>query len=284
MWSCGWPAPAKINLFLHVTGRRDDGYHTLQTLFQFVDHGDALAFRLRSDGLVRRHFALPGVEAHDDLAIRAACRLQARAHIAAGADIAVTKRIPLGGGLGGGSSDAATVLLALNHLWGAGLDAVELQGLALELGADVPVFVGGEAAWAEGVGEALAPAAPREPWYLVVVPPVSVPTAAVFGDAELTRNTPPITIRDFLSGGAGNVCEPVVRRRFPLVGEVLDWLKARGLVARLSGTGAAAFAAFEDEREARWARRELPPGWLGFVAPGRNRSPLATRMEALRAG
>ncbi|MDZ7747744.1 MAG: 4-(cytidine 5'-diphospho)-2-C-methyl-D-erythritol kinase [Halofilum sp. (in: g-proteobacteria)] len=282
MWSCAWPAPAKINLFLHVTGRRADGYHELQTLFQFLDHGDGLAFRVRRDGRVRRRFGATGVARADDLAVRAAWALQPHAADGMGADIAVTKRLPVGGGLGGGSSDAATVLVALNHLWRCGLDrAAARRDLALGLGADVPVFVRGHAAWAEGVGERLEPAEPREPWYLVLVPPVTISTAAVFADPELTRHTPPITIRDFLSGAGSNVCEGPVRRRFPEVAAALDWLAARGVTARLSGTGASVFAAFTDEGSARRARRALPAAWRGFVARGRNHSPLATRLDAL---
>ena len=281
MWSCGWPAPAKINLFLHVTGRRADGYHELQTLFQFLDYGDGLAFRPRRDGVVRRRFGAPEAAPGDDLVVQAARALQHEAGVEAGADIAVTKRVPAGGGLGGGSSDAATTLVALNHLWGCGLGRGALAALGLRLGADVPVFVHGSAAWAEGIGEALTPADPREPWYLVVVPPVSVPTGTVFGAPELTRNTPPITIRDFLSGAGSNVCEAPVRQRFPEVAEALDWLDGRGITPRLSGTGASVFGAFPDESAARTACRALPAAWRGFVARGSNRSPLATRMDAL---
>jgi len=284
MWSCGWPAPAKINLFLHVTGRRDDGYHTLQTLFQFLDFGDGLSYLVRRDGVVRRVFGMTAVPEGEDLAIRAAQRLREYAGIRGGADIAVTKRLPAGGGLGGGSSDAATTLVALNHLWQAGLDRADLKEIALELGADVPVFVHGHAAWAEGVGEWLTDAEPREPWYLVIVPPVSVPTASIFGAPELTRDRAPITIRDFLSGGGENVCEMPVRHRFPAVAEALDWLAAQGVQPHLSGTGASVFAAFRDESEARLARASLPSRWNGFVARGANRSPLATRVRALVEG
>lgn len=280
-WSCGWPAPAKINLFLHVTGRRGDGLHELQTLFQFLEFGDSLAFRPRDDGTIARPIGPSGLAPADDLAVRAARLLQEETGTRSGADIALTKRIPLGGGLGGGSSDAATVLLALNRLWETGLDRDALAGLALRLGADVPVFVGGHAAWAEGVGEHLTPVEPRAPWYLVLVPDVAIATAEVFADPELTRNRAPITIRDFLSRGGGNDCEPVVRRRFPPVGAALDWLAAHGSTPRLSGTGACVFGAFADEEHARRARADLPARWRGFAARGSNRSALAVRMDTL---
>ncbi len=280
-WSCGWPAPAKINLFLHITGRRDDGLHELQTLFQFLEYGDALAFRLRDDGGIERPIGPASIAARNDLAVRAANLLQEAAGSTQGVDIALTKHIPVGGGLGGGSSDAATALIALNHLWQTGLNQSELAALALQLGADVPVFIGGHAAWAEGAGERLAATEPREPWYLVVAPPVVIATGEVFADPELTRNRAPITIRDFLSHGGGNDCEPVVRRRFPEVGEALDWLAENGTTPRLSGTGACVFGAFVDEDRARIAYANMPPGWRGFVSRGTNRSPLAVRMAAL---
>lgn len=281
MWSCGWPAPAKVNLFLRVTGRRRDGRHELQTLFQFLDHGDGLAFRVRSDGAIRRRFGAAGVPEDEDLAVRAARALQTLSGTSAGVDIAVTKRLPAGGGIGGGSSDAATTLVALNHLWDTRLYGRQLRELALDLGADVPVFVGGQAAWAEGVGEELTPAEPRESWYLVVAPPVAVATGEVFEAPELTRDSPPITMRDFLSQGAENVCEGPVRRRYPVVAEALDWLAAQGVTPRMSGTGACVFGAFAEESTARDARAALPADWHGFVARGRNRSPLATRLAAL---
>ncbi|GAB4291103.1 MAG: 4-(cytidine 5'-diphospho)-2-C-methyl-D-erythritol kinase [Thiohalomonadaceae bacterium] len=272
-----WPAPAKLNLFLHVTGRRADGFHLLQTVFQFLDYGDVLHFTVRDDGVVRRVSELPGVAAEADLVVRAACLLQAEAGCALGVDIAVEKILPMGGGLGGGSSDAATTLVALNALWRLGLDEDRLAALGLRLGADVPVFVRGRAAWAEGVGERLAPVDLPEPWYLVLVPSVSVSTAEVFGAPELTRDCPPITIRDFLAGRGGNVCEPVVRARFPAVAEALDWL-GRFAPARMTGTGCCVFAAFADEEAARAVAARLPAGWRGFVARGRNRSALLERL------
>ncbi|PSQ90406.1 MAG: 4-(cytidine 5'-diphospho)-2-C-methyl-D-erythritol kinase [Proteobacteria bacterium SW_6_67_9] len=280
MWSCGWPAPAKVNLFLHVTGRRDDGYHTVQTLFQFLDCGDALAFRLRDDGVIHRRFGAHEVAADDDLAVRAARTLQQDCDVAHGVDIAVTKHVPAGGGLGGGSSDAATTLAALNNLWECGLSTAALARLGATLGADVPVFLHGHAAWGEGVGDELTPFEAREACYLVVVPATEVPTGRVFADPELTRDHPLITIRDFLTGGAGNDCLPVVRARYPEVGRVLDWLASLGVTPRLSGTGACVFAAFADEGAARAARQRLPSEWGGLVAHGRNRSALATRLDA----
>lgn len=276
MWDCAWPAPAKLNLFLHVTGLRADGLHELQTLFQFVDFGDTLSFRVRDDGVIHRYFDHPEVAADADLVVRAARRLKAEAGPDAGADIALTKRIPHGGGLGGGSSDAATVLIALNRLWRVHLGPARLAEIGLELGADVPVFIHGHAAWAEGIGERLSPAHPAEPWYLVVAPPVRVSTAEVFAAAELTRDTPPITIRDFLAGEGGNVCEPVVRARYPVVGDALDWLRERGVAARLSGTGACVFGALGSEAEARAMWALLPAEWAGFVAHGLNESTLIT--------
>ena len=297
-----WPAPAKLNLFLHITGRRPDGFHLLQTVFQFLDYGDDLYFSLRDDALVRRRSELPGVAEEQDLVVRAARLLQRESGCGRGAEIDVVKRLPLGGGLGGGSSDAATTLVALNALWGVGFDAERLAALGLTLGADVPVFVRGHAAWAEGVGERLQPVELPEPWYVVLVPAVSVATAAVFGAQELTRDCPPITIRDFLAGmgenvlpGAKrgsrrlpegrrpgmacvNVCEPVVRRRFPAVAAALDWL-AQFAPVRMTGTGSCVFAAFGSEAQARDVARQLPAGWNGFVARGRNRAPLLERLQ-----
>jgi 4-diphosphocytidyl-2-C-methyl-D-erythritol kinase len=273
-----WPAPAKLNLMLRVVGRRPDGYHLLQTVFQFLERADLLYFQPRSDGLVRRLTALPGVSAEDDLAVRAARLLQARSGCDAGVDIRLDKRLPLGGGLGGGSSDAATTLVALNRLWNAGLEPGELAALGLELGADVPVFVRGQAAWAEGVGERLSPLDLAEPWYLVLVPPCEVATGAVFGAADLTRNSPRITIGDFLAGDAVNDCLPVVRRHYPPVAAALDWL-GRHAQARLTGTGSCVFARFEREDEARELLREVPGPNRAFVARGRNRSPLLRRAD-----
>lgn len=279
--SSGWPAPAKLNLFLHIVGRRADGYHLLQTVFQFVSFGDELAFRLRDDGQIQRIGEVPGVAPEADLVVRAARLLQQEADISKGMDIHVTKRLPMGGGLGGGSSDAATTLVALNQLWDVGYSDDRLAELGLRLGADVPVFVRGHAAWAEGVGEQLTPIELSEPWFVVVVPPCQVPTPEIFADPDLTRNASVIKIRRFLSRQGVNVCEPVVRRRYPIVGEALDWL-GQFAPARMSGTGASIFAAFDDEASARAVLEQLPPGWRGFVAQGLNESPLRARLRAAR--
>lgn len=273
-----WPAPAKLNLMLRIVGRRPDGYHLLQSVFQFLDHGDDIVLSVRTDGRVRRVNALPGVATEQDLAVRAARLLQADTGCALGADIEVTKRLPMGGGLGGGSSDAATVLVGLNHLWGTQLDVDRLAALGLQLGADVPVFVRGHAAWAEGVGERLTPVELPEPWYLVVKPPCEVATGAIFQDPELTRNSPLSTIRDFLAGLTVNDCLPVVVKHYPEVAAALAWLGQYG-EARLTGTGACVFAAFEDEAGADTALNALPTGYEAFVARGRNRSPLLERLN-----
>ena len=271
-----WPAPAKLNLLLHVVGRRADGYHLRQTAFQLVDLCDRLWIEPTRASAIRRPVGPAGVPEESDLAVRAARLLQRRAGVRRGAEIRIEKRIPAGGGLGGASSDAATVLVALDRLWGLDMGTEALAALGAELGADVPVFVRGESAWAEGVGERLAPLGLGMRWYAIVTPPVSVSTAEVFADAALTRDCPPITISDFLAGGGRNVCEPVVRRRWPVVGEALDWLGRRG-AARLTGTGASVFAAYPDEAGARAALVGLPPGWRGFVARGLARSPLRHR-------
>ncbi len=268
-----WPAPAKLNLFLHITGRRSDGYHLLQTVFQFVDCCDRLAFEVRRDGRIRRSSSLPGVASENDLAVRAAALLQRHAGSSLGVDIHIEKNLPMGGGLGGGSSDAATTLHALNILWELELPRGELLDLAVRLGADVPVFVAGHAAWAEGVGEVLPPLELPEPWYVVIAPPCHVDTAEIFQAPELTRDCQAITIGSFLSGQCGNVCESVVRRRHPQVDEALNWLE-RHAPARMSGTGASVFASFGSADEAREVFARRPRGWQGFVARGLNRSPL----------
>lgn len=280
--SRGWPAPAKINLFLHVVGRRPDGYHLLQTLFQFLDHGDDLTFTLREDGGIGRLNDLAGVPPEQDLVVRAARLLKAETGSPWGADISVAKVLPLGGGLGGGSSNAATVLVALNALWGTGLDAPALAKLGLALGADVPVFVHGVAAWAEGVGELLTPFAPEEGPVLVVFPGCQVPTTAVFGHPQLTRDTPAITIQRFSLAASHNDCEPITRRLYPAVGEALDRL-SRHAPARMSGTGACVFACFATREAAAAVGRELPPAWQWFTAERRNRSPLLDRLDAERS-
>ena len=273
-----WPAPAKLNLFLHVTGRRADGYHLLQTVFQFLDYGDELNFRINSSGLIRRLSPLPGVSEEQDLIVRAARLLQQHCDIGQGVEIQLDKHLPMGGGLGGGSSDAATVLVALNHLWGTGLDTEELSALGLRLGADVPVFIHGHAAWAEGIGEQFSPVKLPEPWYLVIVPPVAVATADIFSAADLIRDAHPITIRAFLEGKGGNTLERVVVERYPEVAEALAWLNGHGK-ARMTGSGGCVFAPFEDQLEAKRVLGLLPSNWQGIVARGRNRSPLLERLS-----
>jgi 4-diphosphocytidyl-2-C-methyl-D-erythritol kinase len=274
-----WPAPAKLNLFLHITGRRADGYHLLQTLFQFVDHCDELEFELRDDGKIRRAEGPAEVPEEADLCVRAAKLLQERSGSPRGAAIKLRKKLPLQAGVGGGSSDAATTLVALDRLWGTRLGSSRLAALGLELGADVPVFIGGQAAWAEGIGEILTPMELPEPWYVVLEPACSVSTREIFQAPELTRNSAPITIAPLRSGETRNDFEPVVRSRYPEVSEALDWLGGHA-PAHLTGSGACVFAAFADEIEARRVYAALPPGWRGFVAQGRNRSPLLARLEA----
>jgi len=275
-----WPAPAKLNLFLHVVGRRADGFHELQTGFQFLDWCDELEFEPLSAGRLERAGETPVPES-GDLALAAARLLRERARGPGGVRVRMRKRLPVGGGLGGGSSDAATTLVALNHLWGLGLPDDELAGLGLELGADVPVFVRGRAAFAEGIGERLTFADPPEPWYLVIDPGVRVATAEIFRAPELTRNTPRTTISCFVSGGGHNDCEPVVRARYPAVDEAMRWLSVRA-PARLTGTGGCVFAALESRGEAEALARETPAPWRARVARGCNRSPLLARLALER--
>jgi 4-diphosphocytidyl-2-C-methyl-D-erythritol kinase len=273
-WS-RWPAPAKLNLFLRILGRRPDGYHRLQTLFQLLDWGDTVALRIRSDGQIRRveaeGYAVPEDQ---DLVVRAAKLLQKEANVAEGADISVKKVIPLGGGFGGGSSDAATVLVALNHLWSAGLDEDRLAALGLRLGADVPVFVRGRSAWAEGVGEELVPIELAPAAYLVVDTGVGVPTAELFQTPELTRDAAPATIADFVSGSAlGNAFEPVLRRRSEAVEATLQVLSQLGPAA-LTGTGGGCFVRLRTRADAEAAHSRLPQGFRAWVAEGVSESPL----------
>lgn len=274
------PAPAKLNLMLHVLGRREDGYHELQTLFQFLDHGDEVTFARREDGQIRLLSDLPGVDHESNLIVRAARLLQQQGDDVPGADITLVKRLPMGGGIGGGSSDAATTLLGLNRLWNLGLDLDRLAQLGLSLGADVPVFVRGHAAFAEGVGERLQPVELPEPWYLVAVPQVSVSTAEIFSDPELTRNTPPITVRSLLAGGGHNDCQPVVEKRYPQVRNALSLLN-KFVPARMTGTGACVFGSFPNEGEADKVRRQLPATLPSFVARGSNVSMLHRMLEKL---
>jgi len=277
-----WPAPAKLNLFLHVTGRRPDGYHDLQTAFQLVDLADELQFTLRADGDIRRLAGPAGVRAEGDLCMRAARRLRSVAGRPVGIDIRLDKRIPLQGGLGGGSSDAATTLVALNEIWGLRLPVETLAEIGLELGADVPLFIHGRSAWGEGVGERLTPLELPARHYAIVFPGVGIPTAEVFQAPELTRKTPKTTIRGFLKAGGRNDCEPVVTGRSPEVRRALAWLAERG-AAQMTGTGSCVFAAFADRGSAQAALDGLPRGWRGFVARGLDRSPLQERLAAERS-
>jgi 4-diphosphocytidyl-2-C-methyl-D-erythritol kinase len=276
-----WPAPAKLNLFLHVTGRRADGYHELQTLFQLIDLTDTVTLRVRGDGVIERPLGPADVAAEADLSVRAARALKAATGTALGASIEVTKRIPQGGGLGGGSSDAATVLVALNTLWGCGLPAAELAAVGLPLGADVPVFVQGFSAWAEGVGERLTPVELPERWYVIIHPRVHVSTREVFQSPELTRNSPLITIRAFFESGGRNDCEPVVRALSGDVAEALDWLAASG-AARLTGTGSCVFTERASAAEAERLAARVPDRWTSYVARGLSHSPLHAQLRSAR--
>lgn len=289
--SHAYPAPAKLNLFLHVVGRRADGYHLLQSVFRLIDRADTVHLELRDDGRVVREDDLPGVPEDRDLSVRAARLLQAHAPAGAGVSIRLDKALPMGGGLGGGSSDAATVLLALNRLWQVNLPRETLQKLALQLGADVPVFVFGQTAFAEGVGEILRPASAPPAWYVVLTPPVQVPTAAIFAAPELTRNTPALKMAPFSAGmghtalhglqsverrsplAGHNDLQPVVVSRYPEVARHLEWLAQFG-EARMTGSGACVFAAFGTEEAAQGVLRQLPETMQGFVAQGLDRHPL----------
>ncbi|MCU6173290.1 4-(cytidine 5'-diphospho)-2-C-methyl-D-erythritol kinase [Citrobacter cronae] len=274
-----WPSPAKLNLFLYITGQRADGYHTLQTLFQFLDYGDEIDINLRHDGEIHLLTPVEGVAHEDNLIVRAARLLMktasasARLPAGSGADISIEKRLPMGGGLGGGSSNAATVLVALNHLWQCGLSVDELAAIGLTLGADVPVFVRGHAAFAEGVGEILTPVDPPEKWYLVAHPGVSIPTPVIFNDPDLPRNTPKRSIKTLLKCEFGNDCEVIARKRFREVDAALSWLLEYA-PSRLTGTGACVFAEFDTESRARQVLEQAPEWLKGFVAKGVNLSPL----------
>lgn len=273
-----WPAPAKLNLFLHIVGRRSDGYHLLQTVFQFLDYCDELSFDVTDDGRITRTAQLPGVPEESDLTVRAALLLKQAIDGTRGAAITLRKRVPLGGGLGGGSSDAATTLLALNELWQAGLEVADLAALGLRLGVDVPVFIHGQAALAEGVGEKLTPIELPETWYLVVAPPVTVSTAQIYAafaaERGLTPYTAPRTIRDLQQAHGGNDLERVVRERYPVVDAAFDWLSRHGR-PRLTGSGGCVFAQVEDAAHGERLLAELPDGFTGFTACGMNRHPLS---------
>jgi 4-diphosphocytidyl-2-C-methyl-D-erythritol kinase len=268
------PAPAKLNLTLRITGRRADGYHDLQTVFQFVDWCDWLEFRPDASGEIRLREPLAGVPAEQNLIVRAARLLKDYAGVPLGAEIAIEKNLPMGGGLGGGSSNAATTLVALNRLWELGLDRETLMSLGLRLGADVPIFVFGHSAWAEGVGERLQIVEPPEPWYVIVAPPCQVSTAEIFGAPDLTRDNAPIKIADFLAGSHENHCLDAVVRRYPLVAEAMRALGEYSQDVRLTGTGACVYSVHGGEEEARAAWEALAGGWAARMTSGRNLSPL----------
>jgi 4-diphosphocytidyl-2-C-methyl-D-erythritol kinase len=285
------PAPAKLNLFLHVTGRRPDGYHLLQTAFQLIDRGDLLHFRVRDDGAIRRVTEVDGVPEESDLIIRAAHILKSEAGRNRdtrnlGADIAIEKRLPMGGGLGGGSSDAATTLIVLNHLWETGFTRAELMALGLRLGADVPFFVFGQNAFAEGVGEALSPLKTPACWYVVIEPGVAAPTALIFASPELTRDSKPVRITDFPEASIGfgkNDLQVVASRLFPPIAEALKWLQPFG-EARMTGSGACVFCAFRHEHDADEALDHVlmrgPGSWRAWKARSIERHPLSHLLES----
>ena len=269
-----WSAPAKLNLMLHILGRDEGGYHELQTVFQLIDLCDRIEITVTGDGSITRPRGAAGVPEAEDLVVRAARGLQQVSRTRLGAEIWVKKKIPMGGGMGGGSSDAATTLVALNQMWGLRYSRRELMNFGVALGADVPIFVAGESAWGEGIGQELTPVSlGADSWYLVIFPGVSVPTATVFQAAELTRNSPPTTMRGFLETGGRNDCEAVVRARFPAVAEALDWLARHG-AARLTGTGSCVFAKFRSASDAERVAARVPDEWRAWVARGLDSSPL----------
>ena len=274
------PAPAKLNLWLHIIGRRADGYHELETVFQFLDYADHLTFAVRDDGQVRLQTAINGVDHDSNLIVRAARQLQAQSGCTLGVDIWLDKILPMGGGIGGGSSDAATTLLGLNHLWQLGWDADRLAQLGLSLGADVPVFVHGHAAFAQGVGEQLTPVDPEQPWYVVLVPQVSVSTAEIFSHPQLTRDSLPLKMRPVPEGNSRNDCQPVVEQSYPEVRNALNSL-GKFTEARLTGTGSCVFGAFPSKAEADKVLALLSATQTGFVAKGSNISMLHQQLQSL---
>ena len=275
------PAPAKLNLWLHIIGRRPDGYHELETVFQFLDHADQLHYSLRDDGQIHLRTEIAGVPHDSNLIVKAARKLQQQSGCALGVDIWLDKILPMGGGIGGGSSNAATTLLALNHLWQLGWDEDRLAGLGLGLGADVPVFVRGHAAFAQGVGEQLTPVDPEEPWYVVLVPQVSVSTAEIFSHPELTRDSLPLKMRPVPEGNSRNDCQPVVEQGYPEVRNALNLL-GKYTEARLTGTGSCVFGAFPSKAEADKVLALLSETQTGFVAKGSNISMLHRKLQSLR--
>jgi len=267
-------SPAKLNLFLHITGRRLDGYHNLQTLFQLLDYGDTLSFTVREDGEITLTPDIPGVAFEDNLIIKAVRLLRQLSNTDLGVDIQLEKRLPMGGGIGGGSSNAATTLVALNHLWHCGFSSEQLQSFGLRLGADVPVFVNAQTAWAEGVGETLQPIEMSKNWFLVAQPDCHVSTQKIFSHKDLTRDSPNIKVAAFLEQGGQNDCQALVRRLYPQVDEALNWFAKHGYSAKLTGTGACVFTQFATAEAAQQVLASLPKHLPGFVAQGINRSPL----------
>ena len=278
MRSFGWPSPAKLNLFLHIVGRRTDGYHLLQTVFQFIELTDKINFSILESGTIKRSSYSPFIDENDDLVIKAAKKIKEISGSRLGVDISVEKNIPIGGGLGGGSSNAATTLVALNELWQAGLSTEELAKIGLSLGADIPFFIYGSTSWAEGVGEKLDSIELDECIYLVIYPSCNISTKSVFEASDLTRNSPRITIRDFHEGNVKNDCESHVRNHYINVAEALDWLDGYA-PSKLTGTGACLFARFSDEKKANEVKNKLPEKWQGFVVKGINKSPLLERLK-----
>ena len=274
-WDSHWPAPAKLNLFLHVVGRRPDGYHLLQTVFRFIDRADRLHFMPRDDGEIHLATPIPGVPADSDLTVRAARLLQQATHCRQGVSIHLDKQLPMGGGLGGGSSDAATVLLALNHLWQTGLTRAQLETLGLSLGADVPIFVHGHNAFAEGIGESFTDVTLPSASYLVLHPAVQVPTASIFGATELKRDTIAMRPEEWHHGQGHNDLEAVACTKYPAVAEALAWLKARTPQAMMTGSGACVFAEFSRHDDAAALLAQCPAILNGWIADGLDQHPLA---------
>jgi len=273
-------SPAKLNLMLNITGRREDGYHLLETVFQFIDFCDHLSFVVTDSSDVLRVTGNSPVAASEDILLRAAGLLQTRFNVGKGISINIDKRIPIGGGLGGGSSNAATCLLALNRLWELDLSLQQLAEIGLELGADVPVFIYGRAAWATGIGEVLETIDLTEPIYVVIDPKIEVSSANIFGAQELTRNNDPLTIRAFLRGSGSNVCEPVVRKLYPGVGEAIDWL-SQYATPKMSGTGASVYAAFDSHEQAETVKSRVPKQWIAHIAKAMNRNPVHQQLGLL---
>jgi len=289
MTSTDWPAPAKLNRFLHITGQRQDGYHLLQTIFQFLDYSDRIHFNVRADGQVKLLTPISGVPSEDNLVVQAARLLKKHSQTNLGVDISLEKILPMGGGLGGGSSNAATVLVALNFLWQLDYEDVALAEIGLQLGADVPVFVHGQATWAEGVGEKFKDVILDEPWFCVIVPAVHVSTADIFSDPELTRNSSPITISDFLEGKGINDCEKLVASRYNEVAEVINWMKLHVdsqlsciVPTKMTGTGACVFAGLATKQDAENVKEQLPENWKAFIAKGLNQSPLHKKLKEVK--